>query len=146
MHLAPYHTDGTHPWQSHRQWRLLPLCSCGSSSPCSWWNVPHNSPSTHQYTHTWWSNSWWESKGVSMCIHVHILTRTHIHAHKHIRTHETCGAMVGMSCFPSLPPMLECGFQSRLGLEFLGFSMRHCLKLIARVFLWALQFLPSFTG
>ena len=36
-------------------------------------------------------------------------------------------------CFPSLPPMLECGFESRLGLEFsvlvsgifLTFSQRH---------------------
>ena len=29
------------------------------------------------------------------------------------------------ACFPSLSPMLECGFKARLGLEFLGFSMWH---------------------
>ena len=28
-----------------------------------------------------------------------------------------------MVCFPSLPPMLECGFESRMGLEFSGFSI-----------------------
>ena len=34
-------------------------------------------------------------------------------------------------CFPSLPPMLLCGFESRLGLESSGFSMWHFLKLVA---------------
>ena len=43
-------------------------------------------------------------------------------------------------CFPSLPPMLEYGFE--LGLEFSGFSMWHFLKLVVRGFLWVLQF-PS---
>ena len=37
-------------------------------------------------------------------------------------------------CFPSLPPMLLCGFESRLGLESSGFSMWHFLKLVARGF------------
>ena len=45
-------------------------------------------------------------------------------------------------CFPSLPPMLLCGFKSRLGLESSGFSMWHFLKLIARGFLRVLQFPP----
>ena len=37
----------------------------------------------------------------------------------------TRGVMISTSVFPSLPPMLECGFESRFGLEFLGFSMWH---------------------
>ena len=43
---------------------------------------------------------------------------------------------------PSLPRMLECGFEPRLGLEFSGFSMWHFLKLVVRGFLWVLQFPP----
>ena len=42
-------------------------------------------------------------------------------------------------CFPSLPPMLECGFESRLGLEFSGFSMWQFLRLVVRGFLRALR-------
>ena len=45
-------------------------------------------------------------------------------------------------CFPSLPPMLECEFESQLGLEFLGFIMSHFLKLVVRDFLWVLRFPP----
>ena len=45
-------------------------------------------------------------------------------------------------CFPCLPPVLECRFESQLGLEFSGFSMWHFLKVIVRGFLWLLWF-PS---
>ena len=40
----------------------------------------------------------------------HHVTLNHCSSHLHV-------------CFPSLPPMLEYRFESRLGLEFLGFSM-----------------------
>ena len=43
-------------------------------------------------------------------------------------------------CFPSLSPMLECGFESRSGLEFSGFSMRQFLKLVVGGFLRVLRF------
>ena len=33
-------------------------------------------------------------------------------------------------CFPSLQPVLECGLESPLGLEFSGFSIWHLLKLV----------------
>ena len=33
--------------------------------------------------------------------------------------------------------MLECGFESRLGLKFSGFSMRHFLKHVVRVFFFS---------
>ena len=45
-------------------------------------------------------------------------------------------------CFPSLPPMLLCGFESRLGLESSRFSMWHFLKLVAKGFLQVLRFPP----
>ena len=45
-------------------------------------------------------------------------------------------------CFPSLSPMLLCGFESRLGLESLGCCMWHFLKLVARGFIRVLRF-PS---
>ena len=45
-------------------------------------------------------------------------------------------------CFPSLPPMLLRGFESRLGLESSGCSMWHFLKLVARGFLRVLRFPP----
>ena len=45
-------------------------------------------------------------------------------------------------CFPSLPPMLLRGFESRLGLESSGCRMWHFLKLVARGFLWVLRFPP----
>ena len=45
-------------------------------------------------------------------------------------------------CFPSLPPVLLCGFESRLGLESSGCSMWHFLKLVARGFLRVLRFPP----
>ena len=45
-------------------------------------------------------------------------------------------------CFPSLPPMQECRFESRLGLEFSGFRMWHFLKLVVRGFLRVLRFPP----
>ena len=45
-------------------------------------------------------------------------------------------------CFPSLSPVLECGFESRLGLEFLDFSMWHFMKLVIRGFLRVLRFPP----
>ena len=45
-------------------------------------------------------------------------------------------------CFPSLPPMLQCGFESRLGLEFSGFGMWHFLTLVVRGFLRVLRFPP----
>ena len=37
-------------------------------------------------------------------------------------------------CFPSLPPVLWCLFESRLGLESSGINIWHFLKLVARVF------------
>ena len=52
-------------------------------------------------------------------------------------------------CFPSLPPVLECGFEYGLGFEFSGFSMWHFLKLVVRVFFFFSGysgFLPSFIG
>ena len=52
----------------------------------------------------------------------------------------------GLSLVPSLPPALQCGFESRLGLELSGFSMWHFLKLVVRGFLWVLRFFPSFIG
>ena len=52
----------------------------------------------------------------------------------------------GHVCFPSLPPVLLPGFESRLGLESLGCSMWHFLKLVARVFSGYSGFLPSFFG
>ena len=45
-------------------------------------------------------------------------------------------------CFPSLPPMLLYGFESRLGLESSGCSVWHFLKLIANGFNRVLWF-PS---
>ena len=42
----------------------------------------------------------------------------------------------------SMPPMLLCGFESRLGPESLGFSMWHFLKLVAVGFLRVLWFPP----
>ena len=54
----------------------------------------------------------------------------------------TRGVMVSASAFLACPPMLECGFESRLGLEFSGFSMWHFLKLVVRSFLWVLRFPP----
>ena len=45
-------------------------------------------------------------------------------------------------CFLSLPPMLLCGFESRLGLESSGLSMCYFLKLVARGFLRVLRFPP----
>ena len=45
-------------------------------------------------------------------------------------------------CFPSLPPMLLRGFESRLGLESSGCSMWHFLKLITRGFVRVLRFPP----
>ena len=44
--------------------------------------------------------------------------------------------------FPSLLPVLERGFESWLGLEFLGFRMWHFLKLVVRGFLRVLQLSP----
>ena len=38
--------------------------------------------------------------------------------------------------------MLVCGFESQLGLEFSGFSMRHFLKFVVRVFSEHSGFLP----
>ena len=51
---------------------------------------------------------------------------------------------VTVSCFPSLPPMLECGFESRLGLESSGLSMWLFLTLVDRGFLRVLRFPPHF--
>ena len=45
-------------------------------------------------------------------------------------------------CFHSLPPFLQCGFQSQLALEFSGFIMWHFLKLVVRGFLRVLWFPP----
>ena len=45
-------------------------------------------------------------------------------------------------CFPSLQPMLEYWFESRLGLESSGVGMWHFLRLVARAFLRVLQFPP----
>ena len=45
-------------------------------------------------------------------------------------------------CFPSLPPMLFCGFESHWGLESSDFSMWHFLTLVARGFLRVLRFPP----
>ena len=55
--------------------------------------------------------------------------------HKYYLWERTCAA-----------PMLECRFESRLGLEFSGFSMWHFLKLVVRGFLRVLRFPPFFTG
>ena len=49
-------------------------------------------------------------------------------------------------CFPSLPPVLECRFESRLGLVFSSFSMWHFLKLVIRGFLQVLRFPPLLHG
>ena len=51
------------------------------------------------------------------------------------------GVRVIMSA-SSLPPILEWGFKSRLGLEFSDFSVWHFLKLVVRGFLWVLRFPP----
>ena len=45
-------------------------------------------------------------------------------------------------CFPSMPPMLLHGFESRLGLESSNCSMWHFFKLVARGFLQVLRFPP----
>ena len=45
-------------------------------------------------------------------------------------------------CFPSLPLMLQCGFESRLGLVFSGFGMWHFLKLVTWGFSRVLRFPP----
>ena len=45
-------------------------------------------------------------------------------------------------CISSLPPILECGFESQLGLEFSVFSMWHFHKLVVRGFLRVLWFPP----
>ena len=52
------------------------------------------------------------------------------------------GAMVSTSAFPNLPPVLECEFDSRLGLEFSGCRMWHFLKLIIRGFFQVLVSSP----
>ena len=52
------------------------------------------------------------------------------------------GVMVSKSAFLACHQMLECGFESRLGLEFSGFSMWHSLKHVVMVFLWVLPFPP----
>ena len=44
--------------------------------------------------------------------------------------------------FCRLPPTLECGLESRLGLEFPGFGMWHFLKLVVRGFL-RVRWIPS---
>ena len=56
----------------------------------------------------------------------------------------TRGVMVISSAPPSehLPPVLECGFESWLGLEFSGFSMWHFLMFVFCGFLWILRFPP----
>ena len=43
-------------------------------------------------------------------------------------------------CFPSLPPILQCRFESRPGLEFSDFSMWHFLKYVVWGFLRVLRF------
>ena len=53
-----------------------------------------------------------------------------------------CSLVANDLCFPNLPPMLLRGFESRLELESLGFSMWHFLKLVARGFLRVLRFPP----
>ena len=45
-------------------------------------------------------------------------------------------------CFPSMSLMLECGFESGLGLEFSCFSVWQFLKLVVGGFLWVLRFPP----
>ena len=50
--------------------------------------------------------------------------------------------MVGTSAFPNLPTMLECGFESHLGLESSGFSAWSFLKLVVRGFPRLLRFPP----
>ena len=47
----------------------------------------------------------------------------------------TRGVTVLHACFPTLPPMLLCGFESRLGFESSGFSMWHFLELVSQGFL-----------
>ena len=54
----------------------------------------------------------------------------------------TCGVTVSTSAFHCLPPMLLCGFESRLGLESSGRSMWHFLKLVARGFLRVFRLPP----
>ena len=51
----------------------------------------------------------------------------------------TRGVTVSASAFLACH---QCGFESRLGLESLGFSMWHFLKLVSRGFLLVLQFPP----
>ena len=46
------------------------------------------------------------------------------------------------ACFPSLPPMLGCGFKSQLGLDFSDFGRWHFLKFVVKGFLWLLRFTP----
>ena len=53
-----------------------------------------------------------------------------------------CRGMVSTSAFASLPLMLECGFESRWGLKFSGFSMWNFFKLVVRDFLRVLRFPP----
>ena len=43
-------------------------------------------------------------------------------------------------CFPCLPPMLQCGFDCRLGLEFPDFRTWHFPKLVVKSFLRVLRF------
>ena len=71
----------------------------------------------------------------------HHLSRCSVHHN----TGQTKGDAWGYGlnvCFPSLPPMLLCGFESRLGLESSDLSVWHFLKLVARGFLRVLQFPP----
>ena len=57
----------------------------------------------------------------------------------HYRIWQVCRGDAGCNglhlCFPSLPPMLDCGFESRMGFEFWGFSMWDFLKLVVWGFL-----------
>ena len=71
------------------------------------------------------------------------LASIHVNLFDMVEPARTTRVMCGVTvCFPSMPPMLLHGFESRLGLESLGCSMWHFLKLVARGFLRALRFPP----
>ena len=77
--------------------------------------------------------------------------QTHIKAHRQTRVQtmrdEAESGYVAWCngrhvCFPSLPPMPECRFESWLRLELSGFGTWHFLKLVVRGFLRVLRFSP----
>ena len=106
--LNIFHTIHITPSLLHRGGRRL----CDANGHTTMTVLP---PSSHHHQRQ-------QKQSVLNCSLVFMITTDHGATH---------GVTVS-TCFPSLPPMLLCVFESRLGLQSLGFSMWHFLKLVAR--------------